>query len=94
MNEWLNKLLTSIKGSWTKWTIIQKGILFGILAVIVAAVFLLFRVSSKPTVVRLFGTPITDEVARAAIITRLDRENVESSAASAGYLSVKDKPTA
>lgn len=94
MNEWLNKLLTSIKGSWTKWTIIQKGILFGILAVIVTAVFLLFRVSSKSTVVRLFGTPITDEVARAAIITRLDRENVESWVDSAGYISVKDKPTA
>ena len=94
MNEWLKKFVTNIKESWAKWTIIQKGILAGIIAAVIVAIVLLLNVSSKPTTVRLFGTPITDEAVRSAIITRLDRENVDSWVDSAGYISVQDKQTA
>ncbi|WP_338064313.1 flagellar basal-body MS-ring/collar protein FliF [Treponema parvum] len=94
MNEWLKKFIASLKGAWAKWTIIQKGILFGIVAVAVFALILLLNISSKPTTVRLFGTPITDENARNAIIFRLDQENVETWVDAAGYISVANAQTA
>jgi flagellar M-ring protein FliF len=94
MNEWLKKLLTNVKESWAKWTVIQKGIAVGIVAVVVIAIVLMFSLSSKPTTVRLFNAPITDTGARDKILNRLDKENVKADVDSGGIISVKDEVTA
>lgn len=94
MNEWLKKLLTNVKESWAKWTVIQKAIAVGIVAVIVIAIVLMFSLSSKPTTVRLFNAPITDTGARDKILNRLDKENVKADVDSGGIISVKDEVTA
>ncbi|MBN2532469.1 MAG: flagellar M-ring protein FliF [Spirochaetales bacterium] len=74
MNEWLKKVLEQIKQLWTKWTVTQKAIFFGVIAVLVVAIVLLFVFSSAPSTVPLLGTPIEDEQLRSRIITRLDEE--------------------
>ncbi len=94
MNEWLKKFMAKLKESWAKWTIIQKGVLVGIVAVAILAVVLMFRMSSKPTTVKLFTTPVSDENDRVRILNRLDKENVKADVDSNGVISVKDEATA
>ena len=38
MNEWLQKTLTKLKELWAKWSVVQKVILFGIIAAVVVAI--------------------------------------------------------
>ena len=64
MNEWFKKNVETIKEKWGKWTIVQKGILIGIVVVIIAGIVILATFSSKPTTVRLFNKAITDETER------------------------------
>jgi flagellar M-ring protein FliF len=94
MNEWLKKLGASVKDSWAKWTITQKGIVIGIVVVIIAAFILTFSFSSKPTTVQLFNAPVTDETARDKILYRLDQENVKAYVDSSGIISVDNENTA
>ncbi len=86
--------MARLKESWAKWTIIQKGILVGIVAVVIVAVVLMFSMSSKPTTVRLFNAPITDQTARDRILNRLDKENVKADVDANGVISVADDNTA
>ena len=53
MNEWLKKVLTSIKDLWSKWKPIQKVILIGIIIVVIIAIVLTARISAKPTQYRI-----------------------------------------
>ena len=94
MNEWLKKFMAKLKESWAKWTIIQKGVLVGIVAVAILAVVLMFRMSSKPTTAKLFINPVSDENDRVRILNRLDKENVKADVDSNGVISVKDEATA
>ncbi|AEE16400.1 flagellar basal-body MS-ring/collar protein FliF [Treponema brennaborense] len=94
MNEWLKKLVSSIKELWAKWTLIQKIILFGIIAVVIAALVFMLRFSAKPATVPLFNVAITDVSARDNILYRLSQENVEAEVNAAGVISVKDEQTA
>lgn len=94
MNEWLKKLLGQIKELWSKWTVVQRAILIGIVAVVIVALVLVTRISAKPSSVPLFSTAITDEAARDRIMVRLGEENVESQVNAAGVISVKDEATA
>lgn len=94
MNEWLKKLLAQIKELWSKWTVVQRAILIAIVAVIVVALVLVTRISSKPSSVPLFNQAITDESARDRITYRLSEENVEYSVNAAGIITVKDDTTA
>lgn len=94
MNEWFKKNVGTIKEKWGKWSLVQKLICGAILLAVVAAVVLLARVSSKPSTVRLFNSPITDESQRESIITRLDSDNVKSYVDADGYISVEDEKTA
>ena len=41
MNEWFKKLLASFKEKWAKWTAVQKGILIGIIVVVIVAIILM-----------------------------------------------------
>ena len=49
MNEWLKKLVSQIKELWSKWTIIQKVILIGVIAAVIVALVLVVTLSSKTT---------------------------------------------
>ena len=93
MNEWFKKLVSSLKEKWAKWSILQKGILIGVVLAVVVAIVLGFRFSSQPTTVKLFSAPVTGD-AQAQILTRLDKENVSADVDSAGFIRVKDEATA
>ena len=94
MNEKLKKLIDSAKGLWTKWSIVQKIILFGIIAAVVVVLVFVTRISAAPTTVPLFDVAITDTVARDNILYRLSEENVEAHVSSDGKISVADQATA
>ncbi len=94
MNEKLKKLIDSAKGLWTKWSIVQKIILFGIIAAVVVVLVFVTRISAAPTTVPLFDVAITDTVARDNILFRLSEENVEAHVSSDGKISVADQATA
>lgn len=94
MNEWLKKVVASLKGLWSKWSLVQKIILFAVIAAVVVAFIVMMRFSAQPSAVPLFSVPITDEAARDKIIYRLDEENVSSNVNAAGLITVKDEATA
>lgn len=93
MNEWFKKLISTVKEKWAKWSKLQKGILIGVIVVVIVAIILGFRFSAKPTTVKLFNAPITGD-AQVQILTRLDKENVKADVDSAGYIRVPDEKTA
>lgn len=94
MNEWFKKLLDQIKALWSKWTLVQKIILIGIVVVVIGVIIAVSKISSTPTTVPLFQTAITDEAARDDILFRLDQENVEYTVSATGIISVKNQATA
>lgn len=94
MNEWLKKLVSQIKELWSKWTIIQKVILIGVIAAVIVALVLVVTLSSKTTEVPLFNVAITDETQRDKIVYRLAEENVDVNVNATGMLTVKDEATA
>ena len=94
MNEWLKKVFGKLKDLWSKWKPIQKVILIGIIVVVIVAIILAARVSSKPTSVRVFNAAVTDSTSLNKILDRIDRENIQASADSNGFITVADDATA
>ena len=94
MNEWFKKRTQTVKDKWGKWTPLQKGILIGIIVLIVIAIVMMMKFSARPATVRLFNSPVNDEVLRSQIVTRLDNDNVRSYVSQDGYISVDDEKTA
>ncbi|MGI5174043.1 flagellar M-ring protein FliF [Treponema sp. OMZ 840] len=94
MNEWLKKLFLQIKELWSKWTLIQKLILIGILAALIVALIFVSVFSSRPTTVPLFSVPVTDQTIRDKIVYRLAQENIQTHVTDAGMISVNDEATA
>ena len=94
MNEWFKKFFATIKDRWGKWTLVQRIIAGGIVVVVIVAIVILSVVSSRPSTVYLFNTPITDENARQDIAFRLEQDNVRYYVSSDGYISVEDESTA
>ena len=94
MNEWFKKLFSQIKTLWSKWSLIQKIILIGIVVVVIGVLIFVSRFSATPTTVPLFSTPVTDEAVRNDIIYFLDSQGIETTVSSTGLISVKDKVTA
>ena len=90
MNEWLKIVVASLKGLWSKWSLVQKIILFAVIVAVVVAFIVMMTFSAQPSDVPLFSVPITDEAARDKIIYRLDEENVSSNVNAAGLITVKD----
>ena len=91
MNEWFKKTFGTIKEKWGKWTLVQKGIAAGILVVVIAAIVMMFAVSSRKSAVKLFNSPVTDETQRDAITTRLDQDNIHSYVSTDGYIYVDNE---
>ena len=94
MNEWLKKLFQQIKELWAKWSAVQKVILIGITAALIAALVLVTVFSSRPTTVPLFSVPVSDQTMRDKIVYRLAQENVAVHVSDSGMLSVDDEMTA
>ena len=94
MNEWLKKTVTQIKTLWSKWTLIQKGILAAVVVAAIVVIVLLTSWSAKPSLVPLIDTPVTDATVRERIILRLNEENVKATVSQSGVISVKDEQTA
>ena len=94
MNEWLKKVVDSAKNLWLKWKPVQKVILFGIIVVVIIAIIAAARLSSKPSTVRLFNAPVTDDNSLTLIMDRLSKENVSAYSDENGYISVDDDRTA
>lgn len=93
MNEWFKKLVSNIKEKWAKWSILQKGILIGVILAVIIAIVLGFKFSAQPTTVKVFSAPVTGD-AQAQILTRLDKENIKAEVDSAGFIRVDDEQTA
>ena len=94
MNEWLRKITEAVSNFWKNSSVIKKVILFGVLAVIIFAIVLTTRVSSKPTGVRLFNSQVTDEQSRNQILDRISQENISAHITDDGYIIVPDEKTA
>lgn len=94
MNEWFKKMAEKIKELWTKTSIIQKVILFGLIAAVIAVIVVTATVSSRPTGTRLFIQPINDTVQRTRILDRINQENVNATISSDGYITVDNEITA
>ncbi|MBQ9494679.1 MAG: flagellar M-ring protein FliF [Treponema sp.] len=94
MNEWLKRLSESIKNLWAKGTVLQKIILFAVVAVVIVAIILAASLSSRPTSVRLFNAPVADESARVRILDKLSEYNIVAYTTDDGYISVEDERTA
>ncbi|MGN0729126.1 flagellar basal-body MS-ring/collar protein FliF [Treponema sp.] len=94
MNEWFKKKTETIKEKWTKWTILQKAIVIGIVVVAVVSVVLMASVSSRPSTVRLFNAPVNDEKSREQILSRLDQDNIKAYVSADNYISVENSDIA
>ncbi len=94
MLEWIKKLLSQISGIWKKWSLIQKLIFGGILTGALVGIFLLFTVSSSPSMVPLLGVTITDQSQNDRIILKLDEEGVNYRINTDGRILVSDDKTA
>jgi len=94
MNEWLKKFREQIKILWGKWTLVQKIILFGIIAVTLGGLVLLANFSSSPGTVLLITSAVSDPQKLDAISVRLDKEGVEHTITEDGHIYVGDRKTA
>ena len=94
MNEWLKKVTDTAKKMWSNWKPIQKVILFGIIAIVIVVIVASVKLSAKPSTVRLFNAPVTDQTSLTQILDRLSQENVNAYTNDAGYISVDDDRTA
>lgn len=94
MNEKAKSFFDKIKGTWKKWSAIQKGILIGSIIAVLIVIVLLVRFSARPSLVPVLDVPITDAQTRDRIQLRLNEENVRSDFSDDGKLYVNDEETA
>jgi flagellar M-ring protein FliF len=94
MNEWIKKFFDQIKTLWTKWGLVQKLILIGIVVAAIAGTIALFSISASPSMVPVIDVPIRDEETLDRIITRINAEGVRTSLSSTGVIMVQDDRTA
>ncbi len=93
MNEWFKKTFGTIKEKWSKWRPIQKGILIGIILLVIAAIVILISVSSRNTSVRLFNSPV-DASQQRVIVNRLEKDGIRADVDSEGYITVDNESIA
>lgn len=94
MNEKVKGFFDKLKETWKKWSLVQKGILVGIILAFIVMIVLLVRFSSRPSLVAVLDAPIKDLDLRDRIQLRLNEENVHSSFSADGTLYVDDTETA
>jgi len=94
MNEFFKKLMSRASTLWAGWSRNQKIIIALIGLVVIGVVITMFRVSASPVLVSVIDAPITDEIVRNNIVTRLNQEDVKVSVTPTGLVQVEDKVTA
>jgi flagellar M-ring protein FliF len=94
MNDFFKRLIDQAKTLWSKWSLVQKLILGGVILVALIAVVLLVRISAAPSMVKLLGTPIKTEDELRLITSKLDTEGIPYQVGEANQLYVKDQKTA
>ncbi|GMO49801.1 MAG: flagellar basal-body MS-ring/collar protein FliF [Termitinemataceae bacterium] len=94
MGDFISNLIEQIKGLWSRWTVIQKLILGGIVAAVIVAIVVLVSVSSGPGMAPVIDSPITNEDQRNAIVARINQEGVRTSISAAGVISVPSEDDA
>jgi flagellar M-ring protein FliF len=94
MNNFFKKLFEQAKALWTKWTLVQKLTLIGIVVAVIAAIVILLTVSASPTMVKLLGTPIKNDTELRLITNRLDTEGIAYTVGENNQIYVKDQKTA
>jgi flagellar M-ring protein FliF len=94
MRDLLKKIAGHIKNLWSKWTMFQRLLLIGIAVLVIAGIVALFGVSSRPSFVPVFSTPITDPAALDNIVRRIDEEGIKSAVSPSGIVQVADENTA
>jgi flagellar M-ring protein FliF len=92
--DWFKKIIAQIRGYWSKWSMLQRIILIGIVVAVFAGIGILVSVSSTPNLVSVIDAPIRDEVSRDRIVMRLNQESVNVYVSPAGVIQVQDVATA
>jgi flagellar M-ring protein FliF len=92
--DFLRRLLEQVKNLWGKWGMMQRLMLGGIAAAVVAGIIALVSVSSSPSMVPVIDAPITDEEARERIVTRIGAEGYKTQVSANGIVMVADEATA
>jgi flagellar M-ring protein FliF len=92
--DWLRKLIAQISGLWGRWSLIQRVILAGIIGAVIVSIAVLVSVSSSPTMVPVFDSPIRDEAELDRMVTRINQEGVSAVVSPTGVVQVEDKKTA
>ncbi len=94
MNEFFKKITAQLKTLWGKLSLIQKVVLFAVVAVAITGLILLVSFSSSPSMVPLITAPVTDQERLQRISARLDEEGVAHQITEAGQIYVDDRETA
>lgn len=87
-------ILEKVKLTWKNWSIVQKGILIGVILAFIVLIILLARFSSRPSMVAVLDNPINDADLKDRIQLCLTQENIPAKFSTDGKLYVKDKQTA
>lgn len=90
----ITKLFAALKANWTKWSLIQKGILGGVVIALVGGLFFAFLNVGTPTSVAILSVPIRDTVAFDRISMRLDEEGISYRVTADNRFLVSDSQTA
>jgi flagellar M-ring protein FliF len=94
MNDFVKKMLGQITKLWGQWSMIQRVILIGIVAVVIGGIVALLGVSSTPSLAPVIDAPIRDEAALDRIVLRINQEGIKTSVTPAGLVQVADETTA
>lgn len=90
MNEWFKKLSKQAKDLWAKGTVVQKIILFALIAAVIVAVVLAAAVPSRSTSEPVFNGPVADSAQRQRILDRLSQENIKAHSDADGNILIDD----
>jgi len=94
MNDFLKKMMGQITKLWGQWSMIQRAILIGIVALVIGGIATLLGVSSTPSLAPVIDAPIRDEQALDRIVLRINQEGVKAIVSPAGLVQVADETTA
>ncbi|MDR1908640.1 MAG: flagellar M-ring protein FliF [Spirochaetaceae bacterium] len=94
MGELLKRILAQITALWTKWSLVQRIMLIGIVLAAVGGVVALFTLSSSPAMVPVIDAPIRDEADQDRIVTRINEEGIRATVSAAGIVMVPDETSA
>ena len=94
MNDFLKKMMGQITKLWGQWSMIQRVILIGIVAVVIGGIATLMGVSSTPSLAPVINAPIRDQDILDRIIMRINEEGVNTDVTTTGIVRVADEMTA